>query len=111
MNPFILTPKIIEDVDVDHILHTLKRYPENFQDGIKLASQIVIEFDPPVGVIISGMGGSGIAGTYLRDLADLTLKIPVILVNSGRLPHYCNKEWLGQAYDSLLARRCTATRC
>ncbi len=105
MPPYVLSQSDIDLLDTGQTINCLKEYPENIRQAISLAKAVAIPksrtinnttlpYQRPQGVLIVGMGGSGIAGTYLRDLAAITLDIPVVLVNGQSLPRYVNSSWL-----------------
>ncbi|MHA1712687.1 MAG: bifunctional phosphoglucose/phosphomannose isomerase [Candidatus Ranarchaeia archaeon] len=100
-----LTPDKIKILDPERVLDSLIRYPENLDKALMLARKCEIpktehtgggqasSFSPR-GIVVTGMGGSGIAGAYLREIGASRLRVPVILVNSGQLPVFVNKDWL-----------------
>lgn len=45
-------------------------------------------------IIVSGMGGSGVAGLFLKTLADLHFSIPVVVVNGYNLPAWTDSSTL-----------------
>ena len=69
----------------------------NFLDQLKdLSSQVKFKADlgdlsPFRNVVVSGMGGSGIAGAIFSEIYD---RAPVQVVSDYSLPHYANKETL-----------------
>lgn len=45
-------------------------------------------------VLVSGMGGSGVAGLFLKTIADLHFSIPVIVVNGYHMPAWVDNSTL-----------------
>jgi len=70
---------------------TLFEYPENFHKLFKEGSKIEIKIDE--GLLICGMGGSAIAGDFIKELAAENFERPVIVVRGYRIPKYVNSAW------------------
>ncbi len=49
------------------------------------------------GILITGMGGSGIVGDVIYSLSSEKLEIPVVLVKDFRVPRWVGRGWLAVA--------------
>lgn len=78
----------------------MKSLLENFSSQLKKAVEIgeganIFKPDKPIqNVLISGMGGSGIGGTIVTELATTKSKIPLYVSKSYFLPEYVNENTL-----------------
>jgi len=78
----------------------MKKVVANFEEQLLQALQIVKvasfhdthkKFD---NVLISGLGGSGIAGSVVKDLVHDELKIPLVLCKDYHIPAFVNEKTL-----------------
>lgn len=74
----------------------INRFSQQLTDAIAIGEKI-----PPLHVrneirqiIISGMGGSGIGGGFVKDITFHSLTMPVIVLNDYNLPAYANENTL-----------------
>ena len=51
------------------MLSLLRKFPEQIREGIEIGKKIEMNVDGIENVVISGMGGSGIAGDILKHVA------------------------------------------
>lgn len=58
------------------------------------AEPLRVEVD---GLLIMGMGGSGIVGDVIYSLSSEVLKIPVVLTKDFRIPKWVGRDWLAVA--------------
>ncbi|MEZ5013826.1 MAG: bifunctional phosphoglucose/phosphomannose isomerase [Chitinophagales bacterium] len=74
----------------------INQFPEQLAEALRLAEGIsVLHPATPVhNVIISGMGGSGIAGILLSEILADSLQVPMQVVNDYHLPAYANAHTL-----------------
>ncbi len=74
------------------MLEMLKRMPDELEAATDVdVPKINGKFD---NIVVCGMGGSGIAGDFLRDYLKYQSKIPVIVVKSSRLPKFVSRKSL-----------------
>lgn len=74
------------------MLEMLRSMPDEFEYAADVeVPKITGKFDS---IVICGMGGSGIAGDFLRDYMKYQSKIPVIVVKSSRLPKFVSSKTL-----------------
>lgn len=70
-------------------------FPEQLIQAIKLVENVKLKIKNPCNVVISGMGGSGIAGDFARDYADYNkANIPVIVNKSDNVFNFINETIL-----------------
>jgi len=84
-------------IDSDAMIQSMRFFPDQFREAIEISNKYKISKDFKKkyrGVIIQGMGGSGLGGMIVRDLMAATSKLPVIVNNNYSLPAYVNKDWL-----------------
>jgi glucose/mannose-6-phosphate isomerase len=68
--------------------------PKQFAVGLKAAEDVKVQGNFE-NVIVSGMGGSGLPGKMLKQIAShLKVKIPVYIHSDYNLPHQVNKKSL-----------------
>lgn len=78
----------------------MKKLLEEFNNQLRDAIKIANEFKPkkhihPQNVVIAGMGGSGIAGTFISEYANYRkAEVPVITSKTYSLPYFVNENSL-----------------
>ncbi len=70
---------------------TLFCYPENFRELFNLGAQTPITIEH--GLVICGMGGSAIAGDFIKELAAENSKLPVVVIRGYHIPKYIDSKW------------------
>lgn len=73
------------------IREVLEKFPEHVNKATSLAEHIVIE-EKVDNIIISGMGGSGIAGDLIKDYLDI--KTPIHVCKDYSIPDFANSKTL-----------------
>lgn len=73
------------------IRQALEKFPEHVNKATSLAEHVVIDGDIE-NIIISGMGGSGIAGDLIKDYLDI--KIPICVCKDYSIPEFVNSKTL-----------------
>lgn len=74
----------------------IKKFPSQLREAIEIGEAVSIRphhFDIHQ-VVLVGMGGSAIGGSYVADLITEEAKCPYIVCNSYSLPGYVNKHTL-----------------
>jgi glucose/mannose-6-phosphate isomerase len=74
-----------------HILN----FPEQMRDALSIARQTKI--NPVVGIqniLISGLGGSGIGGTFAAEWAAPICKVPIVVNKDYHVPSFVNQNTL-----------------
>ena len=74
----------------------IKDFPNNIKDAIKIAENSIknFQFRGIKNIVISGQGGSGIAGVIAKDIFYKSLSIPIFIVQDYEIPSYVNNETL-----------------
>lgn len=74
----------------------IKDFPNNITDAIKIAENSIknFQFRGIKNIVISGQGGSGIAGVIAKDIFYKSLSIPIFIVQDYEIPSYVNNETL-----------------
>lgn len=74
----------------------INRFSQQLKEAIAIGEKI-LAITPKKEIrqiIISGMGGSGIGGGFVKDIAMQTLQVPVILLNDYLLPAFADENTL-----------------
>jgi glucose/mannose-6-phosphate isomerase len=79
--PFIEMP-------LDHIRRFLRAHDSGVFDGVPVLER---KYDH---VIVAGMGGSGVVGSAIVDLARNVAKVPVDVLRANRLPAFTSDRTL-----------------
>lgn len=76
--------------------HLIKNFPEQLKEAIIIGerAQINPHHFPINAIIVAGMGGSGIGGSYVADMVADECKCPYIVSNSYKLPAFVDKHTL-----------------
>lgn len=76
------------------MIEAIKKYPEMCLEAIKIVKNIDLQewkFDK---IIISGMGGSALAGDFVKDLLKDSLTLPIEIFREYHLPAYADENTL-----------------
>lgn len=96
----------IKLIDKSELCKIQIRFPENCENAIKrikklritrhlrISRKVSINYGKPERILISGMGGSAIAGDILRTWLSDYLLIPISVSRDYHLPAYANKKTL-----------------
>jgi glucose/mannose-6-phosphate isomerase len=89
----------IRSIDSRNMHKTLLDLPESCTDaidkaGCQLSSEFMKSYSKPEKIIISGMGGSAIAGTLLKYWLRDNFKIPIEVCRDYSIPAYANPKTL-----------------
>lgn len=83
------------DKAVDQMLSLYDTFPKQIQDGYKKGLKLEQLNKKFKGIILSGMGGSGVTGDYIRILGlNSGIKIPIEVIKSDSLPTWVDKDYL-----------------
>ena len=74
----------------------IKDFPNHIEDAIKIADKLVNKFtlNDISNVIISGQGGSGIAGCIVRNIFYNKISIPIIINQDYKIPKFADDKTL-----------------
>ncbi|RME19065.1 MAG: bifunctional phosphoglucose/phosphomannose isomerase [Bacteroidetes bacterium] len=74
----------------------IAEFPEQIKDAVNLVEKVPVLLEKrPQNVVIAGMGGSGIAGTFMVEYADYRkAEIPVMTHKNYGLPYFVNENTL-----------------
>lgn len=80
----------------DYMYQLISSLPQQMKDALDIFGKSKLsELKAPIkNVLISGMGGSGIGGSILKDIAFKNAKIPVEVVKDYEIPAYVNENTL-----------------
>jgi len=84
-------------IDSDAMIQSMRLFPEQFSEAIEIANKWKPQKSLKKkysGIIIQGMGGSGLGGMIVKSLLEKESKIPIIVNNNYSLPAFVNKNWL-----------------
>jgi len=85
-----LTLNTIVKVDKANMLGHLMRFPEMCEEALSI--EVELPDVKPASVVVTGMGGSGIAGDILNDWLDL--RVPFDVCKSYKLPTWVDEKSL-----------------
>lgn len=78
-------------MSAEKAITTLLNYPENFYKNFN--SGLKFEVAPRSGIIVIGMGGSAIAGNYVKSLFESTTGMPMVIYRGYTPPTYIDDSW------------------
>jgi len=84
-------------LDSDEMIQSMRLFPKQFSEAIEISNNWKPQKSLKKkysGVLIQGMGGSGLGGTIVKSLLEKESKIPVIVNNNYSLPAFADKNWL-----------------
>ena len=85
----------LEAIDRQGMLAVVGRWPEMLQQASEFSARVNVPSGLKVNqVIVSGMGGSAIAGDIAADLLLRQIKVPLIVNRNYGLPEYAGPETL-----------------
>ncbi len=67
---------------------------KHYENAIRIAEKVTVDYPKPESIIVTGMGGSAIGGELLKDWAKDTLTIPVGVCREYTLPACADKSTL-----------------
>lgn len=71
--------------------NVLRRFPENFEEAYNSGRKHSIIVDG--GLLICGMGGSAVAGDFVKTLSARTADFPVLVNRDYSIPKFVDKTW------------------
>jgi glucose/mannose-6-phosphate isomerase len=71
--------------------------PDQIDSARSVAERATLPAVDPVGIAVLGMGGSGIAGDVLAQLAGPFMTVPLLVVKGYELPGCVGPDWLALA--------------
>lgn len=74
----------------------LSQKPDLMRNGLAAGRRTALAPDIR-GVVVAGMGGSGSAGRLVRDAVAEEIKVPLLVVQDGRLPGCVDDRWVALA--------------
>jgi glucose/mannose-6-phosphate isomerase len=74
----------------------IARFPEQVVEALEIAQKIELKKHtaPLRSVFISGLGGSGIGGTFVQELVRQECKLPIVVSKGYHAPRWINKHTL-----------------
>lgn len=69
-------------------------YADVCREAINIANGIKLDIPKPTNIIFAGVGGSGIAGSLVKDVVQDSVDVPIEIVRGYTLPNYVNKNSL-----------------
>lgn len=97
---------ILDDLDMIGKIDTenMLGIEENFSEQLQRAKAIGISIDVSKinslnikGIAFLGMGGSGFAGDFIKNLVKYECKLPIEIVKGYKLPAFVKNDWLAIA--------------
>jgi len=90
--------KLVLSHDKHRMLELIRSFPGQFEDAISLAYswELPSGFGKPQysGIIVQGMGGSGIGAAIARDLVQVKIKKPFVANRDYSMPVFVDDKWL-----------------
>ncbi|MHA1917692.1 MAG: SIS domain-containing protein [Candidatus Ranarchaeia archaeon] len=80
-------------IDKQNSLEVFLEFPKRCVSSIDLAKNIPIPKDAK-GIALVGMGGSGVAGDFIKTICNPVSEIPFLSFKGGPLPKFIKKDWL-----------------
>ncbi|MEM3788732.1 MAG: bifunctional phosphoglucose/phosphomannose isomerase [Candidatus Bathyarchaeia archaeon] len=84
----------IKRVDKSGMLSFCVNAAKHYENAVRIAEKVVVDYPKPKSVIVAGMGGSAIGGELLKDWVNDTLTIPVEVCREYALPAHADKHTL-----------------
>jgi len=98
----------------DYMYQLISSLPQQLSDALEIFEKSKLsELKAPIkNVVISGMGGSGIGGSILKDIAFNHAKVPVEVVKDYEIPAYVNENtlFIASSYSGNTEETLQATR-
>ncbi|MCX6801897.1 MAG: SIS domain-containing protein [Candidatus Diapherotrites archaeon] len=86
------------DKKKEEILGIVRSFPEQFWKAVEIGYSwklpARLKGKKFRGVIICGMGGSGIGGLIARELLEGKAKVPIFVSQDYSLPEFAGRDWL-----------------
>ncbi|MBU1085288.1 MAG: SIS domain-containing protein [Candidatus Beckwithbacteria bacterium] len=86
--------KAQQNLDPDNLYSSITDLNLQCLDAFKEASKVKISKKPIKNLIMSGMGGSGLAARVIESVYKESLAVPLIRINNYHLPKWANKTTL-----------------
>ncbi len=81
--------------EVEEMLSLYDTFAKQIEEGYKKGSNIEPFHKNFRGIVLSGMGGSGVTGDYIKTLGlNSKINIPIEVVKGDSLPSWVNKDYL-----------------
>lgn len=94
------------------LLDHIRQLPDLGEHSAGIEIELPDSYSKISNIVVSGMGGSGIAGDVARDAFDSRLDVPIITVRSPSLPAFVNRNTLfvsmsysGNTFETVFALR------
>lgn len=84
----------IRKIDRSNMLSFCVEAPKHFENAVRIAKKVEVNFLKPKAIVVAGMGGSAIGGELLKDWTQNALNIPVDVCRGYSLPAYADKNTL-----------------
>lgn len=74
----------------------IKDFPNQLEHALKIASEAQLRNHGmrPANVLITGLGGSGISASIVKDLCEATARVPIAVNKGYTVPHWVGAETL-----------------
>ncbi|MFP4687909.1 MAG: bifunctional phosphoglucose/phosphomannose isomerase [bacterium] len=86
--------KLVADYDHQNFLRWLEEFPDQVEKACRLGQNINEAPAPPAGLVVGGMGGSGISGDLVASYCRNDAEIPVYTVRDYNLPAWVDSSFL-----------------
>ena len=92
--------KYIKSLDVSGMLETVEKSASQIVEVLKMDYQISLERRPE-NIILSGMGGSGIAANFISEIFSSSLDIPIYVNKGYSVPDWVDDKtlFIGTSYS------------
>jgi glucose/mannose-6-phosphate isomerase len=88
---------LIKRLDTQNMLENIKAMADHLEEGISIGQNVDlqnIESETFNAVVLSGMGGSAIAGDIVRSYLSGKIQVPFLVQRHYRLPQFVNRKTL-----------------
>jgi len=82
----------INRLDREGMFKVIASLPDHFREGMKIAKKIDLERFNPKHIVITGMGGSSVAGDILASWLQDEIEIPIIVHRDYNLPKFVGEK-------------------
>jgi glucose/mannose-6-phosphate isomerase len=84
----------IRKIDKSNMLKTIENFPEQIEEAEKLGKNTHLDIDNIKGIVIGGMGGSGISGDIVNTFLQYKVETPIYVNKDYNLPRWVNEKTL-----------------
>lgn len=84
--------QLIRELDKGGMFEVITSLPDHFREGAKIAKKIDLKRFNPKHIVVTGMGGSSIAGDILASWLRDEIEIPIIVHRDYSLPRFVGEK-------------------